>query len=254
MIEKQGLPSKGDLVICTVKRVLPHCAFVSLDEFKSKEGMLHISEVSLKGVKDIRDHLSVNKQFVCKVIGVHDAKGEVDLSLKRVKPQEMSKKLNEARLEKRLYKMIEYSCKKAGVDCNKVLKSFIDDYGSLVEFYDELKSEGLVVIESLKLPSNVSAELKKQLSELLEQMKVSITKTVSLSCDEGDGLLRIKSLLTGFNKTTDYELSIKYLSAPKYLFTLEARNYKFAEQSFEKLFNEMQLKGKQLGVKVGLIG
>ena len=44
--KREGRPEKGELVICTVKRILPHAAFVYLDEYRNLEAMLHVSEVS----------------------------------------------------------------------------------------------------------------------------------------------------------------------------------------------------------------
>jgi len=80
--KKKGLPELGELVMCTVRQLSPHSAFVELDEYDHVEGMLHISEIALRGVKNIKDHLSVNKKIVCKVLRAKP--GEVDVSLKRV--------------------------------------------------------------------------------------------------------------------------------------------------------------------------
>ncbi|HWM50791.1 MAG TPA: S1 RNA-binding domain-containing protein, partial [Thermoplasmata archaeon] len=39
-------PDEGELVVCTVTNVKNFGAFVTLDEYESKEGFIHIAEVS----------------------------------------------------------------------------------------------------------------------------------------------------------------------------------------------------------------
>jgi translation initiation factor 2 alpha subunit (eIF-2alpha) len=51
------LPEPGELVVSTVKKIAPYGAYVALDEFNDTEGLLHISEISSRWVKNIRDHV-----------------------------------------------------------------------------------------------------------------------------------------------------------------------------------------------------
>ncbi len=60
-------------------------AFVQLPGGKS--GMVHISEVALNYVNDIRDHLSEGKEVRVKVIGI-DEKGRINLSIKKALEEE----------------------------------------------------------------------------------------------------------------------------------------------------------------------
>lgn len=254
MIVKEGLPTKGELVLCTVKRLLPHCAFVSLDEYGGKEGMLHINEVSLKGVRDIKDNLFVDKILVCKVLDVNEAKGEVDLSLKRVKPVETNKKLNDVRLEKRIYKLIEYASKNAKVDVNTVITEITKHYISLVELHEDLRVKGIDILNGLDLPKGIKSALEKQFNELIEQMKITVTKVLTIKSEKSDGLRVIKELLNEFTNQPEISVNIKYLGAPKYAVTIGARNYKIAEQVFSSVFSLIESKAKQLSAKVGLLG
>ena len=50
---KKGLPSRNELLVCTVKNISPHSAFVSLDEYEDQDAMLHISEVARGRIKNI---------------------------------------------------------------------------------------------------------------------------------------------------------------------------------------------------------
>lgn len=59
-------------------------AFVDLDE--GKKGMVHISEVALEFVNDIKDHLTVGQTVKVKVISIAED-GKISLSIKKAMEQ-----------------------------------------------------------------------------------------------------------------------------------------------------------------------
>ena len=116
--KKEGKPEPKELVVCTVKKILPHAAFVYLDEYNNLEAMLHVSEISSKWIKNIKDHISEGKRIVCKVMDIKH-RDHIDVSLKRVRSSETKRKLNELKSEQRTEKLIEAippTAGKAGID------------------------------------------------------------------------------------------------------------------------------------------
>lgn len=109
--KRESLPEEGDLVLCTVKKILFHSVFVSIDEYKELEGMVHISEVAPGRIRNLRDYIRENKQIVCKVLRIDRQKGHIDLSLRRVNPSARSKKLNEYKQEEKAEKILEQVAK-----------------------------------------------------------------------------------------------------------------------------------------------
>ena len=92
--KKQGLPEENEVILCTVKKILPHSIFVDLDEYENKEGLIHISEISPGRVRNIRDFVKEGKKIVCKVLKIRDA-GHIELSLRRVTTSYRINKLND---------------------------------------------------------------------------------------------------------------------------------------------------------------
>ncbi|RJS86435.1 S1 RNA-binding domain-containing protein, partial [Candidatus Bathyarchaeota archaeon] len=45
-------PEVGELVVATVRRIESYGAYVTLDEYDDKEGLLHISEISPSWVRN----------------------------------------------------------------------------------------------------------------------------------------------------------------------------------------------------------
>jgi translation initiation factor 2 subunit 1 len=88
-------PEVGYIVIATVLKVESYGAYVRLDEYGEKEGLLHISEISSRWVRNIRNHVRQNQKVVLQVMRTDPAKGQVDLSLRRVSRDDKRKKLEE---------------------------------------------------------------------------------------------------------------------------------------------------------------
>ena len=98
MPKKGEWPEKREIVLGTVTRVNPFSAFVSLDEYNNKEGMIHISEVAGKWVRDIRKFVKVGQKVVVMVMRVDKDKSHITLSLKRVKKYDTEKKMHRSRM------------------------------------------------------------------------------------------------------------------------------------------------------------
>ena len=90
--KKSEWPDVGDLVIATVIEIADYGAYVRLDEYK-KEGLLHISEVASRWVRNIRVFVRERQKVVLKVLRVNTEKGHVDLSLRRVTKREKKEKI-----------------------------------------------------------------------------------------------------------------------------------------------------------------
>ncbi len=84
----------GSIVEGKVVSVMPFGAFVQIEDSKTT-GLVHISEVAEKYVKDISEHLSAGDRVKVKVLKI-DEKGKISLSIKKAK-EEQRQKRNERR-------------------------------------------------------------------------------------------------------------------------------------------------------------
>jgi len=250
MFKKKGLPEKDELVMCTVKRLDPHSAFVELEEYDGVNGMIHISEVALRGVKKIKNHLSVGKKVVCKVLNTRG--GMVEVSLKRVNSGARKQKLNEIRIKNRFYKLVEHACKEAKKpkEVDLIIQSFIDKYGSVLNAYEALRNKGLRFLEGVKINSSVMSLLESSFKSLLKQLIVKIKREMIVSSIEGDGLNLIKDLLTSVKPPSKINVSFSYKGSGKFSVIIEAMTYKLAEDYFDKLAEDLVSKGGSSNVLV----
>lgn len=73
----------GSIVQGTVNRLTEYGAFIQLDDGES--GLVHISEVDINYVRNIRDHLREGDAVTVKVVAIKDD-GKIDLSVKQADP------------------------------------------------------------------------------------------------------------------------------------------------------------------------
>ena len=250
MYKKEGNPEVGENVICTVRKVTPHAAFVELDEY-GKEAMLHISEIASKWVKRIRDYVNVNSRVVCKVISTKN--GMIDVSLRRVSSGEKKKKMNDWRMENRLYTLINALSKvKRKNTTEKIIKEIVEQFGSLKDFFYEYK-ENKEILESVDIPKTWKSKLSKMFDELIKTSMVEIKKEIELNSYEFDGINRIKELLNRMKKIgkeNNYEIKIIYIGTPRYLIKFEAKDYKTGEKFFTNMIKDIEKYAKK--EKVGM--
>ena len=112
VLKKEGIPEEGEIVLCTVNKILYHAIFVNLDEYNNTEAMVHISEIAPGRIRNLRDYVSEGREIICKVLRIDREKGHIDLSLRRVNSHQRQEKLDEIKQELKSESLIKNLAKK----------------------------------------------------------------------------------------------------------------------------------------------
>ncbi len=251
IVKRSGYPSKGEIVIGTVKRVLDFGAFVSLDEYEDKEGMVHISEVASGWIKDIREHVKKGQKVICKVLDVNPKRGHIDLSIKDVNERQRREKLQQWKNEMKAFKWLEIIGEKMGVDrknLEKIGKKLLKEFDSVYSAFEEAAYEGYEVLSPI-----VGEEFAKEMAEIarenIKPRRVKVRGYFELKSYAPDGVERIKKALLEAKKAAGDGVTMKleYVGAPKYRIIIEADDYKTAEAVLKKATNYVLKTIKKLG-------
>jgi len=223
-------PDAGVLVVCTVRSVKDFGAFVSLDEYGNKEGLIHISEVAPGWIRYIRDHIREGQKIVCKVLSVNAERARIDLSLKGVNEHQRREKIknwkNECKARKWL--ALTFDEKKIAEIEEKLPYGF---YPVL----EEAARTGQKILTDSGVDKKAAEKMYAIALENIKIPRVSISGYVELRCAKPDGVEVIKKALSMANTSKDgIEIKITYIGAPRYRISVIAPDYKKAEAALRK--------------------
>ncbi|AGK60756.1 translation initiation factor 2 subunit alpha (aeIF-2a) [Archaeoglobus sulfaticallidus PM70-1] len=251
IIKRSGYPSKGEIVIGTVTRVLDFGAFVSLDEYENREGLVHISEVAPGWIKDIRDHVKKGQKVVCKVLDTNPKRGHIDLSIKDVNERQRREKVQQWKSEQRAFKWLEIAGEKAGVSKKELFevgKKLLKEYDTIYGVFEDVFYEGHKAILDIA-GEKLAKAIEEIAKENIKPHKVEIRGIFQLKSNAPDGIERIKSALLEINNLSldGVNIKIDYVGAPKYRIIVESEDYKTAEKALKKAVDKVLKKIKKLG-------
>jgi translation initiation factor 2 subunit 1 len=240
-------PEIGYVVIATVKRVESYGAYVGLDEFDGKEGLLHISEISSRWVRNIRNHVRPGQKVVLQVLRTDQSKEQVDLSLRRVSKDEKRKKLEEWKKARKAETLLTQAAHDLKTDVDALYNTegskIVDHYGSLYEGLEASSKNGV----SALLESGVSEKVAQVLSEIAKEKivfkGVTIQGVIEMTSLSNSGVEEIKMAFFDASEVADeYDSSINIttLGAPKYRIMLTADDYKKAELALDKTVSSIR--------------
>jgi translation initiation factor 2 subunit 1 len=235
-MEREGWPEPGSLVVCTVDQVVDFGAFVSLDEYVGKKGLIHISEVASGWIKYIRDHVREGQKIVCKVLSVDRSRHHIDLSLKDVNEHQRREKIQEWKADQKSWKWLEMAYKDRPEDLNRVKDALIAAYDSLYMAFEETAVSGIESLADVGLTEEDLILLQKIAQDNVKIPTVEISGYVDLTSPSPDGVEVIRKALKQAKKTKekDVNLSITYVGAPRYRVHVIAPDYKQAESVLKK--------------------
>lgn len=244
LVEKKGSPEKGELVKGKVKKILPQCAFLELENYKGhKKAVLHVSEVSDKWTEDIKEEIAKEDELICEVIEVNE---EIELSRRRVDKEEKRRKEREDKLEKRAEEILKAAAERGKMDkeeIKKIERKIYDKSHSLYGYIELGKEKGFEVFEEVGASQELIENLKKAFKE--RKKEAIVKEKIEVTSFNSKGVKGIKDLLT---RSKDIEVS--YLGAPNYLIKLKALDYKKGQNKLDKFLRNIKEAGEEMGVQV----
>ncbi len=231
-MRKAGKPKRHELVICRVAKLYPNSAVVEMIQYGNMKGMVHVSEVAKKWVRDIREFLRESQHVVCKVMSVDEH--TVSLSVKRVHKDEANRKLNEFKREKRAEKLLEMAGKGLGKDLEETYKEvgykLQEEFGPLQKAFETaFKNPELLTTKGV--PKKWADALVEIARKSFVEKTYTARGNLRLVCYRPDGIEVIKKVL---EKARKNGMEVRYVSAPKYELSNSGKNYKEVESDLEE--------------------
>src|SRR6201988_4539131 len=200
---QSSFPEVGDLVVVTVTRVEDYGAYVKLDEYSGTEGLVHISEVSTRWVRNIRDHAREGQKLVLKVLRVNPQRNQIDLSLRRVTGREKSEKMLEWKKERKaeaILKSAAEKLKKPEDDAEIIRDTILEKFGGLYDPLEEAIDEGPEALVKAGLAEEWAQAIVEVSKTKIRLERSKVRGTVAVTCHKSGGLEIIRQTLLGAKK------------------------------------------------------
>ncbi|ABN57977.1 MULTISPECIES: translation initiation factor IF-2 subunit alpha [Methanoculleus] len=228
-------PEEGELVVCTVADVKDFAAFVTLDEYNERRGLIPISEIARGWIKYIRDFVREGQKVVCKVLNVDPDRGHIDLSLKDVNEHQRREKIHEWKNEQKAVKWIGFASEASGADRKIIEEAIFREYGQLYPAFEDIVTTGGEAADKLNLDETIKNALITVANENVKVSRVTITGHLILTSARADGVNVIRRALRSAQpKVENVDIDLIYVGAPKYRIKVTAPDYKEAEKAIEK--------------------
>jgi translation initiation factor 2 subunit 1 len=233
-------PEVGDLVIATVVNITSYGVYVRLDEY-DKEGLLHVSEVASRWVRNIRDYVREGQKVVLKVLRVQAAKGQVDLSRRRVTKRDKKEKLLSWKKDRKAESLLRTAAEKLNISFEEAYEKagvLIENaFGDLHQGLEKTAKDGVDVLLELGIDNNLAVTLEEISKEKIQISLVNVKGILELQNPKPKGVLLIQDTLKiakEIGESQGADISVYLVSPPKYRIVVSADDYKSAENVLEK--------------------
>lgn len=227
---------EGDLVLCTVDRIVGTVVFVKIHGSKELEGSIVMSEIAPGRIRNLRDYVFPNKKIVCKVLRINKEEN-IELTLRRVTQKETKQVLEQFNLEKKYRSLLKTILNE---NADKIIYE-IEKNSTLLSFIEEAKKD------SSKFKKYFSKEDSERILNILnseKQKKSQIRKEINLKTTKPDGIILIKNILGNLK-----DIEVSYIASGKYSLKIESKDLKKADHKLQEAINEIELKSKKAGLE-----
>ncbi|MHA1106159.1 MAG: S1 RNA-binding domain-containing protein [Promethearchaeota archaeon] len=257
---KTPFPKEGDFIIGRAVNIQQQYIYVDLTDYKGlpseefAQGMIHISEISSRWIKNIRNFVRIGQVIVCRVLKVDPSKGHIDLSLRRVNSAQKKKVAKERKYAVKFDNLLQFLTETEGVSMTldelweQIGWPLLDNYKFYQETIENLKEHGEeILIELTDIPEDIKEIFLQIVDENVEITTVKISGKIKLVNRQGDGIDRIKdTLATVVDIVEDpretRKLDITYLGAPYYRMDVISKDYLDAEGIISDVMDTLEAK------------
>lgn len=226
-------PEVEDVVMVNVQSIEEMGAYVHLLEYNNIEGMILLSELSRRRIRSINKLIRVGRSECVVVIRVDKDKGYIDLSKRRVSPEEIVKceeKFAKAKcinsILKHVGEVLEYETDEQLEELYQKSAWFFDrKYGKAGSSYEAFKHavSNPEILDECDLDENTRRVLISNIKRRMTPQAVKIRSDIEVSCYDYEGVDAVKNALrAGLNMSTEeMPVRINLIAPPLYVVTTQ---------------------------------
>jgi translation initiation factor 2 subunit 1 len=262
-------PEIESLVMVNVRTIADMGAYVSLLEYNNIEGLILLSELSRRRIRSINKLIRVGRNEVAMVLRVDKDKGYIDLSKRRVSPEDVAACEDKFNKAKAVHGVLRHLAERRKFQLEdlyeRIAWPLYKKYGHAYDAFkialaEESGGSGGDGVEdpfsTLDVPEDVIDELKLYIRRRLAPQPIKIRADVEVSCFTYDGIDAIReALFAGIAVGTENSpIKIRLIAPPIYVLstmTLDKEaGIALLQKSIDVILEKISEKGGKMDVKM----
>ncbi|KAH7248847.1 translation initiation factor 2, alpha subunit [Fusarium redolens] len=222
---EEKYPEIDSFVMVNVKQIAEMGAYVKLLEYDNIDGMILLSELSRRRIRSIQKLIRVGRNEVVVVLRVDKEKGYIDLSKRRVSPEDIVKCEERYNKSKMVHSIMVHLAKNTKLPIESLYEAIAwplnKRYGHAIDAF-KLSITNPEVWNDITFPNEVAREeLKSYIGKRLTPQPTKIRADVEVTCFGYEGIDAVKTALrtAEAHSTEDTQVKVKLVSPPLYVLT-----------------------------------
>jgi len=182
-----------------------------------------LSELSRRRIRSINKLIRVGRQEVVVVLRVDKEKGYIDLSKRRVSPEDLAKceeKYNKSKAVHSIMRHVSETCRVRLIDLyEKFGWDLYRKYGHAYTAFKLIVTDPDAVLGAYEISDEVKAALLKNITRRLTPQALKIRADLEVTCFSYEGIDAIKEGLRAAEalSTEEHKITIKLVAPPQYV-------------------------------------
>lgn len=212
-------PEVNDLVMVSVKRIAEMGAYVSLLEYNGIEGMVLLSELSRRRIRSVHRLIRVGKTEVVVVLRVDRDKGYIDLSKRRVSPEEVERFEERYAKSKTVHSILRHVAEVHDMELEALYRMvgwpLYRRFGHAYDAFKLALTEPERVWASFAaageppVPADILRDLTASIVRRLTPQKVKLRADVEVACFAYEGIEAVRAALTAGEAVSTPEVAVR---------------------------------------------
>jgi len=229
-------PEVDEVVMVQVKSIAEMGAYVQLLEYNNIEGMILLSELTRRRIRSVSKLIKVGRIEPVMVLRVDKDKGYIDLSKRRVSPEDVQaceEKYNKSKMVHSILRHVAETT--VSYDLESLYKNLgwplYDLYGHAFEAFrlmvtdaeNVLNKVASVASDRVILEDHVKKALIKDIRRRMTPQPLKIRADVEITCFGYDGIEHIRTALRAAEavSTEDCAVKVSLVASPLFVFTTQ---------------------------------
>ncbi|SPN97689.1 probable translation initiation factor eIF-2 alpha chain [Cephalotrichum gorgonifer] len=257
---EEKYPEIDSFVMVNVKQIAEMGAYVKLLEYDNIDGMILLSELSRRRIRSIQKLIRVGRNEVVVVLRVDKEKGYIDLSKRRVSPEDVVKCEERYNKGKMVHSIMRHVAEKVNTPIEDLYKDIAwplnKKYGHAIDAFRLSITNPDVWEDTTFHSAAVKEELLSYIGKRLAPQPIKVRADVEVTCFGYEGIDAIKEALlqAEAGNTAETQVKVRLVSPPLYVLTSTCldknQGIKRLEEAIVEVRNSIAKAGGKLDVKM----